>query len=112
MNEQNIRVESPAERRARWLSVSVSPSATPTRGQGQDALSIKRTENAWERDMPAYKRLRADGTQPKSIDGCAELEARASSRDEITMGHIFSKDQLPKVREGMQMAKELGYGDG
>lgn len=108
MNEQNV--ETPGERRARWLSVSVSPSATPSRGQGQDALSIRRTEKRWEADMPAYRRLRADGTQPKNIDGCAELEARASSRDEITMGHIFTKAELPKVREGMELAKELGYG--
>lgn len=102
--------ETAEERRARWRSVSVAPSATPSRSGGVDALSVKRREREWDKDMPAYRRLRADGTQPKNIDGCAELEARASTRDEITMGHIFSKAELPKVREGMELAKERGHG--
>lgn len=34
-------------------------------------------------DVAAYKRLRKDGLQPKSVKGAAALEARADSRWEV-----------------------------
>lgn len=89
-------------------SVMVAPSATPTRNDGARAADVNRTEDCWQRDMPAYRRLRADGLQPRGIDGCGDLEARAADPLEVTMGHVFeSRDQLNEAREGMAVAREL-----
>lgn len=57
--------------------------------------------------MPAYKRLRKNGLQPKAIDGCAELESKATTQQEVEMGRIFSKEQMPSVMEGIERAKEI-----
>lgn len=60
-------------------SISFSPTVTP------QTLMEKR----WARDMPSYARLRANGTQPPSIDGCAELESIANSQADIEMAHAL-----------------------
>lgn len=87
-------------------SVMVAPSATPTRHP--QAVDVNATEAAWHRDMPAYRRLRKDGLQPRQIDGSADLEAKASDPLEVTMGHVFgSKAELESAREGMAVAREL-----
>jgi hypothetical protein len=86
--------ETPAERRARWLSVSISPSATPSRGQGQEAVRIIETERRWDTDGAAYKRLRRDGLQPPGIDGCAALETAANHPKEIEMGRTLHPEAL------------------
>lgn len=52
-------------------------------------LSSSRLERRWQRDMPAYKRLREDGLQPPRIDGCADLEVNASTRFEVESGRAY-----------------------
>lgn len=66
----------------RLRSVSISPAALPTR---QDARfsSTDQLEKNWNKDIPAYKRLVADGLQPESVDGCADLEARATTKGQV-----------------------------
>jgi hypothetical protein len=72
-------------------TVSVPSSVTPTRRAGaQHAKWVNDTENRWHKDMPAYKRLVEDGLQPPRIDGCAELEAKASSKQQIEAGCVSS----------------------
>lgn len=39
--------------------------------------AVERSEKVLRRDLDAYKRLRQDGTQPASVRGAADLEARA-----------------------------------
>lgn len=68
----------------RIATVMVAPSATPTRSP--HAAEVKAREARWGRDMPAYKRLRKNGQQPRCIDGCAELESKAASAAEIELG--------------------------
>lgn len=36
--------------------------------------------------MPAYKRLRDEGLQPKRIDGAAEVEKRAKEKWQVETG--------------------------
>ena len=43
-------------------------------------------ERKWDKDMPAYKRLREDGLQPPHIDGSYVMERSAKNEREITMG--------------------------
>lgn len=68
------------------LSISVAASATPTRRPQAAAAEAK--ERRWEKDMPAYKRLRANGVQPKQIDGSAHLEQRATEKVEVESGFV------------------------
>lgn len=75
------------------------------------AASVTQMEKRWDRDMPAYKRLRNEGLQPKSVDGAGDLETRANERFEIEMGHLFSTaDDRKKAKDGMAMAKEMSLG--
>lgn len=56
------------------------------------------------KDMEAYKRLRKEGLQPRSVDGSARLEAEAVSPVEIQNGLVpanLDKD------ERLKMAKRL-----
>jgi hypothetical protein len=36
--------------------------------------------------MPAYKRMRREGLQPKSIDGAAEVEKKAEHKWQVETG--------------------------
>ena len=61
--------------------VAFGSNSTTTRG-GRVA-DINRTERQWNVDMPAYKRLRQDGLQPRSVDGAADLEKRATTEAQV-----------------------------
>lgn len=74
--------------RCRALSISVSPSSMPTRA-GAGLWQAKREEQHLSVDGEAYKRLRRDGFQPKSINGSANLEANATTRFEIESGRVY-----------------------
>lgn len=52
-------------------------------GRRAQAVAMTATEAEWQRDIPAYKQLRADGYQPRSTQGADELAARATTREEI-----------------------------
>jgi len=90
-----------ATNREHWLSVGVAPSATPTRGHGIVAVETNAREARWQKDMPAYKRLREDGLQPKGIDGCAEVEAKASTVFEVEHNQVMTKAQLDQYASVM-----------
>lgn len=68
----------------RIRTVHISAHATPTRRPG--VMEIDAREARWDRDMPAYKRLRRQGLQPRGIDGCAELERRAETPAQVEHG--------------------------
>lgn len=82
------------------LSVQLNTSAA-------GATEVNQRERRWDRDMPAYKRLRKNGLQPKGVDGCAELETRATEKFEIEMGHIVPKHAQSHVKEAMATVREL-----
>lgn len=79
------------------------------------------TEARWSKDLPAYKRLRDQGLQPKATKGCYELETRAHSQFEIDHHGLVeptlwakAKNQIEEtvlaVKEGERDAKEQGVG--
>jgi hypothetical protein len=70
--------------KCKCATFQVSAKATPTRSA--DAIARMEFERTQEKDIPAYKRLRAAGLQPKSTRGAAELESRAESRWEVETG--------------------------
>jgi hypothetical protein len=57
-----------------------------TTSRGAKVASINQTERNWNKDMPAYKRLRANGLQPKKIDGAAEVEKKAQESWQVETG--------------------------
>lgn len=57
-----------------------------TTSRGTNIAQLNKTERNWKKDMPAYKRLRADGLQPKRIDGAAEVERRARESWQVETG--------------------------
>lgn len=59
-----------------------------TTTRGQRVAEVNQTEKNWNKDMPAYKRLRQEGLQPKSIDGSAEIEKKAKHEWQVETGII------------------------
>lgn len=57
-----------------------------TTSRGSEVAKINKTERQWNVDMPAYKRLRREGLQPKRIDGAAEVEKKAEHRFQVETG--------------------------
>lgn len=70
----------------RIANVRVAPNHTTT--GGERAAQINATEARWHKDMPAYKRLRADGLQPKTIEGAANLEKKAKEAWQVETGIV------------------------
>jgi hypothetical protein len=89
-------------------TINIAPSVAATTAGGAEAATVSAREARWSRDMPAYARLRADGIQPKGIDGSARLEATATERVEVEMGRVFGPRHKAKVREGVALSAELG----
>lgn len=67
------------------------------------------TERTWDRDRPAYKRLRANGMQPPHVDGAAKLETLADNDLEVNTGLRYGKIEERPVKEAITMAKESGW---
>lgn len=86
------------------LGVTVSMSAMPTRKPV--VVETTQREQRWERDMPAYKRLRDNGLQPKHIDGSGDMETRAIDSLEVEKGHLFGKD-LAMARDAYDVVKAV-----
>lgn len=86
-------------------SVSFAPTAMPNRYP--TAVSTVAMDARWDKDMPAYRRLRDNGIQPKRIDDCAELETRATDQFEIEMAKIVPKAHKRAVQEGLAITKEM-----
>ena len=82
-------------------SVSISPAAMPTR-QDVRYSATDNLEKGWQKDIPAYKRLVADGLQPARVDGCAEIEAQAKTKTEVEEGTIYT----PEQRKTLEAATE------
>lgn len=70
----------------RVANVRVGTNSTTTRG-GRVA-EINQTERNWNKDLPAYKRLRQNGLQPKRIDGAAEIEKKATEAWQVERGTV------------------------
>jgi len=70
-------------------------------------IQIDKTEAQWHKDIPAYVRMRKNGEQPPHIDGCAELEARATTRFEVESGQIMEGSQK-HIAEATDFINDVG----
>lgn len=83
----------------KWRSIGVIKPKT---------RKVNTKDAALAADMAAYRRLRAEGHQPLTLTGAAELEKRAEHAVELEMGKIFDKKDMPAVREGVEVSEQLG----
>lgn len=65
----------------RVAGVSFGSNSTTTRGAR--VAEINARDRQWNKDMPAYRRLRRQGLQPRQIDGSSILENHATERWQI-----------------------------
>ena len=87
--------------RCKALTISISAHALETKGK--PVVAIDKKEGGWKVDIPAYRRLRKQGLQPKSIDGSARIEARAETKAEVELGKIIEDKGLrDSVDEAMR----------
>ncbi len=77
-------------------SFKTAPSAMPSRS---GAAGEKKAWDKLDKDMGSYKRLRDEGLQPPSINGCNDLEKRAETKMEVEAGTIMSNDNNRKATE-------------
>jgi hypothetical protein len=86
-------------------AVSFAPTAMPNRHP--QAVEGVAKDKQWDKDMPAYQRIRRNGVQPRRIDDAAQLETRANDQFEIEMATIVPKNMKSRVQEGLNICKEL-----
>ena len=67
--------------------------ANTTTSRGAQVAEVNERAKRWDKDMPAYKRLRQQGYQPRSIDGSAEVERKARHDWQVNTGLGISKDK-------------------
>jgi len=87
-------------------SVAFASSAMPTRSE---AGTVERETKIMHKDVAAYRRLRKNGLQPKSVKGSARLEARADSKWEVeTNTTLQGNTKLGKRLDEIQGAINKG----
>lgn len=72
---------------------------------GQAKYALDR-EARFDKDGPAYNRLRKEGLQPRGIDRCARIEQGAETRLEVEMGKPIPKDRRSEALEVNQELRE------
>lgn len=85
--------------REHYLSIGISAAATPTRDRSQETVAAIDREKRWEKDMPAYARLRKEGLQPRHVDGSHRMEAGFNDKIEIEAGTKLADKTLEVVKE-------------
>lgn len=81
-----------------YIAAAARPSTKP------HVLDAVRRDRRLAADAPAYKRMRNRGLQPNSIDGCAQLEDKVGSQDEIDYSRAIAVAE--KVGGGKQRVIE------
>ena len=85
-------------------SIGFGVGTMPTRHPGSQAVEAR--EKRWEKDMPAYKRMRQQGLQPKTIDGSAHIEAKAETRFEVESGQVLP-GQAKKIETAVNAIESI-----
>jgi len=88
--------------RDKLLSISFAASSMPSRGGNAHVVTANTAEDRLAKDSQTFKNLREKGFNPKGINGLHELEKRAETSLEISMGKSsadMAKD-TPSYRRG------------
>jgi hypothetical protein len=84
--------------RCKVATIQLAPSASGTRS-GWEVAATNAKEKQLHKDRDAYKRLRADGLQPNSVDGSAQLEQNVKDQIEIDYKVPLREKDIPRVKE-------------
>lgn len=82
----------------------IASAARPTSPGAIQAVQKNEYEKSLEKDLPAYKRLRKQGFQPKSTVGAAALEAGATTKFEVQSGKIAKEPK--KLQQAVDMFEQ------
>ncbi len=82
----------------------IASAARPTSPGAIQAVQKNEYEKSLEKDLPAYKRLRKQGFQPKSTLGAAALEAGATTKFEVQSGKISKEPK--KLQQAVDMFEQ------
>lgn len=82
------------------ISIDALPNKSP------DARQQVARDRQWDLDMPAYKALRKDGLQPRTIDGSAMIQANADDRMEVEMGRKIPANKRSVAQDAAAEIKE------
>ena len=86
--------------------VHIAPSALE--GKGEAVRASNATEARWQQDMPAYKRMRNKGMQPKGVDGAARLEDKVGDQADIVYRKMLDQGvSRERIMEGQEEAHEI-----
>lgn len=100
-----IRCEHGHLARRHYSMPQIAPSALEHKGA--QARTKNMVDREWDKDRPAYKRMRDRGLHPKHIRGSAALEDKVDSDTDITFGHLYGHDDgAQRVREAVEMVSE------
>ena len=77
-------------------------SGTCTPGRKPQVVEKLSLEKNFTRDNAAYRRLRKQGYQPKSVGGSADVEQFATSKFEVESGHRLSSAAVGKKYDETQ----------
>ena len=69
---------------------------------------VDQTEARWDKDMPAYSRMRNRGMQPPQVDGSAALEDHCGDQLDIDYGNLYDEGVTrERVIEGTEQAADI-----
>lgn len=88
-----------------YRSIRLSAEATPTK-RSKRYEEITQREKNWEKDIPAAKRLFKQGVEIKSVDGAAEMEAKATTKLEMESGQLMNKKQKEQYNAVVETGNE------
>lgn len=76
---------------------------------GVKTREVDATERTWDKDRPAYKRLRMNGMAPPHVDGAAKLETLATNDLEVNTGLRYGPINERATKEHITEARESGW---
>jgi len=91
------------------IGVGVNISASALATKGAPVTAIDKREGEWQKDIPAYRRMRRKGMQPKGIDGSAKLEDRVGDQFDVNYRDVMDRTGATRERvmEGVEQAAEI-----
>lgn len=91
------------------IGVGVNVAASALENKGVTIRDADAREKRWDTDIPAYRRMRHKGMQPKGIDGSARLENEVGDQFDIHYQGVQQRTGASRERlmEGVEQAAEI-----
>ncbi len=90
------------------IGAGVNISAAGFAAKGGIVREVDAREARWQKDMPAYKRMRHRGLQPEQIDGAARLEDKVGDQFDIKYQQVYETGVTrERVQESAEKADQI-----